>query len=52
MDIKDLQEERERIVQEFITAMNEWLEKFNDYTDKLIQKSEEAEKVLEEIKNG
>jgi hypothetical protein len=43
MDIKDLQEERERMIQDFIQAMNDWLEEFNGYADKLIEEREGKE---------
>lgn len=42
MDIKDLQEERERMIQDFITAMNKWLEEFNDYVDKVMEQNDQA----------
>lgn len=37
MSVEELQAERERIVEDFIQAMNDWLEKFNGYADKLIE---------------
>lgn len=35
MNIEELRAERERIVEEFIQAMNDWLEVFNRYADKI-----------------
>lgn len=41
MDTKQLQDEREKIVENFIKSMNEWVEAFNNYADKLIKNYEE-----------
>ena len=50
--LQDLQEEQERLVNDFTSGMAEWLEAFNKYADRLIKNVQELEKALKDIQGS
>lgn len=48
-DLKQLNEERERLLHDFTSGIAEWLEELNKYVDRIVENSEKTERELREV---